>query len=84
MVNENEVAVLTFACIAEAVAHYHALGYKTVLDRPNGRDDMRIMRHRDGTTVAIQKTGFLHVEVGVSHFWEEKLNDYLSDMVGEL
>jgi hypothetical protein len=47
---------LTFACVADAVAHYYALGFTTW----DECDDARIMRKND-EEVLIKKVGFLDV-----------------------
>lgn len=48
----------TFACIADAVAHFYRLGFSTTSEL----DDGRIMQNADGHCVRIRKVGFLTVE----------------------
>jgi hypothetical protein len=49
-----------FSCMAEAVSHFYAIGYKTI--QPTTNDDLRIMT-KGNHKIRIRRMGFLNTHV---------------------
>jgi hypothetical protein len=70
--------VLKFASVAEAVAHFHAQGFKTVLENAGHSKCRLMMKH--GDIMVIRHMGLLDVEAHEDDgFWQDKLTDWASD-----
>lgn len=77
----KSMEVKRFASVAEAVAHYHAQGFKTVLENA-GNSKCRLMQNKSCDLIVIRHVGLLDVTAEPDDgYWQDKLQDWASDAV---